>query len=320
MKKIFSLVLFILLYSYVPSIHAQSTEPDCPKGKFDLAGEHSPETQYFTMESRMTDYAPNGKRSGTDIFRLYLKCTPGQINGKGSDQYTCLRFTIQLADSSEAEIPVLRNWSYILSNIPSGIDAKGQVFGIDHSKFNNLTDINGKPVPPDKTYHVYNAFIDFHSINNVFSEKISAGGGIQDLTDIGQKIVHAAAFSEAPVNLGKSIEKGSTFKNGKITLEFKGLSIVNDKQCALIEYDSGESSFNMKMKPMPGFEITTTGSSHYKGDIYKDLKSNWIQKANLSEMVVSQTILPVAPNVINSVVERSITIRNVNENEIPGAN
>jgi hypothetical protein len=56
---------------------------------------------------------------------------------------------------------------------------------------------------------------------------------------------------------------GSSFKNGQITLEFKGLSVVNGKDCALIAYDSGESSFKILMQPTPEMQIQIVGSSHY---------------------------------------------------------
>ena len=281
--------------------------------EFDLAGEPTQETQYFLMESRLISYALDGKRVGTDIFRLQLKCVPAKIAGKEGDEYTCVCFTVQQGDNPEVEIPVLKNWKYIFKE--AGIDEQGQVFGIDHSKFENLTDSNGNAIPPDKSYHVYNAFIDFHSFCNVFAAKAPEGSGIQDLTEIGQKIVHAAAFSEPPVNLGANVSEGSFFKNGEITLEFKGLSVVNGSSCALIEYDSGESSFKMTMNPMPNMEVQTTGSSHYKGDIYKDLTTNWVQKVTMIEFVISETTLPMPPNKINSVNERQIIIRNVSEEE-----
>jgi hypothetical protein len=67
----------------------------------------------------------------------------------------------------------------------------------------------------------------------------------------------------------------------------------------------------MLMKPMANMKITTKGSSHYWGDIYKDLSSGWIQKATLHEMVVSQTTIPGMTSKTNSVVERSIVIKNV---------
>lgn len=304
---IFSFVTFPILVSVV---EAQSTS--ILEKEFDLAGKHSQETQYFLMESKLITYALNGTRVGTDVFRLRLKYVPAKVAGKEGDEITCVQFTIQQRNTSEVAIPALENWTYVFSK---GIDNKGQVFGINHSKFENLVDSNGNTLPPDKAYHVYNAFIDFHSFCNVFAESTTEGNGIQNLKMIGQKIVHAAAFSEPPVNLGSNVSEGSFFRNGEITLEFRGLSVVNDRYCALLAYDSGESFFKMIMRPMPNMEIQTVGSSHYKGDIYKNLATNWVQKVTLTEFVVSETILPMPPNKINSVVERNIVIRNVSEKE-----
>lgn len=281
--------------------------------EFDLSGERSQETQYFLMESRLITYSLNGMRTGTDIFRLRLKCIPAKITGKEGDEYTCARFTWQHGDSVEVAIPALENWMYIFHQ--SGIDAKGQVFGIDHGKFENLVDSNGNALPLEISYHVYNAFIDFHSFCNVFAEGTPAGQGIQDLKKIGQKIVHDAAFSEPPVNLGSNISEGSVFRNGEISLAFKGVSLVNGRSCALVEFDSGESSFKMIIKPMPNMEVQTVGSSHYYGDIYKDLTTKWVQKVVMNEIVISETTLPMPPNKINSVNERYIIISNVSENE-----
>jgi len=276
--------------------------------EFDLAGERSIEAQYYIMESKLVNYSLDGTRTGNDVFRLYLKYEPSEQG----EEYICTKFTVQLDDAPEVTVPVLDNWSYVYY---PDIDEQGQVFGIDHSRFDNLKDENGNPIPPDKSYHVYNAFIDFHSFCNVFAQPTTEGRGIQDLTKIGQKIVHAAAFSEPPTNLGENIEDGSFFKNGEITLEFRGLGIVNDKTCAIIGYDSGESNYKMISKPMPNFEVITTGTSHYFGDIYKDLATNWVQKVTLAEFVVSETTLPMPPNTINSINEREIIIKNVNEEE-----
>ncbi|MFC2084088.1 hypothetical protein ACFLS9_03445 [Bacteroidota bacterium] len=317
-KSILSVYLIMIAFCFIIStIKAQSSLSDFKVlgQKFDLAGTHLQEPQYYLMESTLITYALDGTRIGNDIFRLYLKCIPNEIAGTKGDQYTCVKFTFQRGDSTIVEIPALKNWSYMFKDLPSGIDAEGQVFGIDHSKFENLVDSDGKVIPPDKSYLIYNAFIDFHGFCNVFAERTNGGKGIQDLNTIGQKIVHAAAFSEPPVNLGSNIKKGSYFKNGKITLEFKGISLVNNKQCALLEYDSGESSFNMIMEPMPNMEIHTIGSSHYWGDIYKDLVSNWVQKVILNEIVVAETTLPVPPNKINSIAERSVIVRNVSEDK-----
>jgi hypothetical protein len=282
------------------------------KQEFNLVPQHSKDTQYYEMISKLQAHALDGTPQGWDIYHLYLRCIPSGDPSKG-DEFTCLGFTIQINKMPEVSIPSLSNWKYNFLLTPDARDENGYVFGIDHSKFEKLTDANGNLVPVANTYHVYNAFIDFHSMF-LLSER-SPGNGAQDLKFIGDKIVHAAAYSQAPVNLGSQVAEDSYFKNGEVTLKFKGLSIENEKTCAILEYDSGESSYHMIMKPEPNTEINTKGSSHYWGDIFKDISSGWIQKATLHEMVVSETTVPGLSNKINSVVERSIEIRNVKRPE-----
>lgn len=278
--------------------------------EYNLAPPHSTDTQYYSMESKLQNHAPDGSPLGWDIYRLYLRCVPSADPAKG-DEYTCMKFTVQLNGSAEASIPSLTNWKYVFLLTPSARDEKGQVLGIDHSKFEKIVDENGKTLPVGNTYHVYNAFIDFHSMS-VFSEKTPVGNGVQNLKHMGDKIVHVASFSQPPVNLGSQIAEGSYFKNGKVTLLFKGLGLVNDKTCALLEYDSGESSLYMLMRPLPNMDVTTKGSSHYWGDIYKDLSGGWIQKATLHEIVVTETTIPGQTNKANAIVERDINIKNEN--------
>jgi len=284
------------------------------KQTFDLGAERSAETQYFVMTSKLINYALDGTRLGTDTMRIHLKCVPASVSGREADRYTCADFAIEFAGAPEVAVPALRNWTYDFG--PMGIDEKGQVFGIDHAKFENLTDANGRPIPADKSYHVYNAFIDFHGFCNAFACPMPGEGkGIEDLKHIGDRIVHAAAFTEPPVNLGSNVSEGSTFKNGEVTLALKGLSLVDGRACAVVTYDSGNSSFQMKVKPMPNMEVETVGSSHYLGDLYIDLATRWVRKATMYELVVSETRLPVPPNKINGVIEREIVIRNVTEQE-----
>ena len=317
MKTKFRLLVIVVPIAYfltAPISPAQSSLSDKSifQRTFDLAGKRTQEPQYFFMETALIQYALNGTRTGTTIYRLCLKFAPAK-NAETDGNYICARFTVQQGDEPEKEIPALTGWTYAFD--ASGIDEKKQVFGIDHSKFKNLTDSDGHPLPIEKSYHVYNTFIDFHSFCNVFAERTTDGNGIQDLKRIGQKIVHAAAFSEPPVNLGSQVAEGSYFKNGQITLELKGLSAVQGKPCALVAYDSGESSFKMIMQVTPEMKIQTVGSSHYFGDIYKDLSTNWVQKATMTETVVSETSLPMPPHKINAVIERQSVIQNVSAEE-----
>jgi len=308
-------IIFIYLQAilFPLIVYSQTNINSYLEQEFNLAGKRYQETQFYIMNSECINYALNGKRLSKDVYRLYLKWVPAKIAGKAGDEMTCVKFTVQFGDAPEVAIPVLENWSY---SFQDGIDGKNQVFGIDHSKFENLKDSKDNLIPIGKAYHVYNAFIDFHGFCNVFAEPTARGNGIQDLKKISQKIVHAAAFSEPPTHLGKNILDGSFFKNGEITLEFKGLSVANDRGCALIGFDSGESSFKMIVNPAPDIEVVAVGSSHYKGDIYKDLNTNWVQRVVFNEIVVNEATMPMPPNKLNSVVERNVLIRNVSKEQL----
>lgn len=278
---------------------------------FGLAGKRSQEMQQFQMESRLIHYALDGTRISTDVYKLRLKCVPAQLSGKAGDEYTCLDFTLKIGDAPEVSIPALKNWSYVFNMTATNLDGSGQVLGIDHAKFENLKDANGKAIPQVNAYHVYNAFIDFHGFCNVFAERTYSGKGIQDLRKIGQRIIHESAFSEPPVDVGSNVAKGSFFKNGEITLEFKGLCLVDNAPCAIVTVDSGQSSFKMIMNPDTNMEERAVGSSHYKGDIYIDLATKWVRKVNFDELVITESTMPATQKKRNEVVERNITIRNV---------
>jgi hypothetical protein len=313
MKKIFYLLMLTMSITALTPLFLKAQKLSSAKKilqqDYNLVPPQSADTQYYDMESVLQQHAPDGTINVTDIYHLYLRCVPSGNSSKG-DEYTCMKFTVQLNQSKEVLIPSLTGWKYYFKLTATGRNEKGEVFGIDHSKFDQLKDENGKMIPLGNTYHVYNAFIDFHSMS-VFADKAAKDSGAQALTHIGDKIVHSASYSQPPVNLGSGVAEGSYFKNGLITLYFKGLGLVNDKTCAILEYDSGLSSFYMLIKPMPAMEVPTKGSSHYFGDIFKDLSSGWIQKAVLHEIVVSETTVPGMTAKINTVTERSIRIKNV---------
>jgi hypothetical protein len=312
-KYTFCRHILIFIFFLNPAIYLSAQQKAAGKKifqpEYNLVPKHSGDTQYYVMESKLLKYALDGTRLGTDVYRLYLRCIPAGATSSKGDEYTCLKFVVQVGKSPAKSIPSLTNWKYFFSP-GAKKDDKGQLFGIDHSKFEKLVDDSGKALPLENTFHVYNAFIDFHSMS-VFAEKTDSGKGAQDLKSIGERVIHGASFSQPQENLGSQVVEGSYFKNGEITLTFKGLSPVNKKTCAIIEYDSGESYFNMLMKPLPNMEVKTKGSSHYFGDIFKDLEGGWIQKATLHEFVISETVVPGMADKINSVIERSININNV---------
>lgn len=263
-------------------------------GPFDLAGPRKAEVQEFVQETRLVHMNMKGQRTGTETLTLKLRCVPSALRGKPGDEYTCLEFSLSANDKEPVTVPALAGWTYVFLATPTGTDEKGQVFGIPHDKFENLVDSRGAKLDVEHQYFVYNSFIDFHGFGDVFARPTPEGAGLQHLTVPGQTIIHAAAFTEPPVNLGKGIKPGSYFRNGEVKMAFKGLGLVDDRACAVIGFDSGESTFKMIMPMGPNMDIVTDGGSEYIGDISIDLETRWVRKITLDEFVVSETIVPVA--------------------------
>jgi hypothetical protein len=279
-----------------------------------LTGDPEPTVHYYRMTTEVVAVDPDGKRHSPEVYDLWLEYAPKPATA--GDLVTCRRFTVRLGDKPPVALPSLENWSYTLRLTPTGLDERGFIFGIDQTKFERLETANGEVLPVTAAYPVFNAFVDFHSFGQVFARRTSEGQGIQDLHTIGQKILHNSAHTEPPVSLGSAVEKGSVFKNGAVTLELKGLSSVDGRRCALIGYDSGDSSFKMIMKPLPQVAVETSGGSHYWGDLYVDLETQWLLKATLTEIVVAETSGAILPQKVRSVIERTLLLRAVSRDEL----
>lgn len=291
------------------------------KGPFDLGAERKPEICYYIQETRYISMGFDGKRKGMDTsYTVKMRMVPAALSKKGGDEYTVREFSVKSGDAAAETIPELAGWSYVFNADAPGIDGKGQVFGIPHEKFENLTTSRGGKLAGPAAYPVYNSFIDFHSYCDVFARPAKGGAGIQDLREPGRSIRHAAAFSTAPIDLGKGIKEGSIFRNGDIRLTFKGIGLVDGAACAIIGYDSGESSLKMIMPMSAGKDIIVEGGSEYLGDIFIDLETRWVRRATLDEFVVSLTNVPAmepggqATNAQNYTV-RHILVRMVGREE-----
>lgn len=287
----------------------QSTAESILQGKYNLAAERSMKSRYYCMETKVVNLGQDGTRTIPVTLKLLLMCVPAGQSPQDGYRYTCAKLTIRKGNEPEVHIPALNGWSYLLKRTEDGgFHQGGLIFGIDHGKFQGLKDGKGNALPPEGAYVIYNMFVDFHAFCNQFAQRAKTGKGIQDLKRIGKKIVHESAFSEPTLQLSGNISEGSFFKNGEVTLEFKGLSIVDDVACAIVGFDSGDSSFKFNVKPTPDMEIKTVGASHYWGDLYIELESRWVRKCEMGELTVSKVTLGSQKD-ISSVMERSTTIR-----------
>jgi hypothetical protein len=283
------------------------------RGPFDLSIDRKPEAQYFHMQTQFIHICFDGKRTGVETYLLRLRCIPAALSGKNLDEYMCWEFGLQLNGGGITTIPALKLFTYRF-DLMSGI-GRGPVFGIPHEPFEGITDSMGNRLSPDIRYAVYNNFIDFHAFNDIFSRPMKFGKGIQELKSVGDRIVHAAAFTEAPVNLGTTIKPGSVFRNGEVTLELKGISVIDGAACALVGYDSGECTLKMIVAQSRDQEVVIVGGSEYKGDIYIDLETGWVRRVTLDEFVVTESEATNATSKIHGYTVRHILLRLVSEME-----
>ncbi|HAR35845.1 MAG TPA: hypothetical protein DCR87_02850 [Acidobacteria bacterium] len=287
------------------------------KGPFNLAGERAPDVQYYQQEMKLIQLGFDGKRKSVETFKLKLKRVPARLSGQEGDLCTVGEFTIQSGAQPPAQVRELSGWSYVFREMTGAKDEKGQVFGIPHDRFGDLTFSNGRKVPGITGYQIYNSFIDFHSFCDIFARPVEGGVGIQDLKYPGQSLRHAASFTEPPVNLGQALKEGSVFRNGEVRLTFKGLGLMNGLACAIIGYDSGESTLKVIMPGGPGGDIITEGGSEYIGDIYINLDTRWIERVTMDEFVVTETSLPpgMGGQKIQSYTVRHLTIQKISREE-----
>lgn len=283
--------------------------------EYDFSGERSQEPRCYHVQSKVVAYAEDGSRTSVDIYTLQLICEPGDRSARAVDRYTCTRFAVQKSDEAEVTIPALEGWTYdfdkkLLNEV--NLDEQGQLFGIPNARFKDLTDSTGTAMPPEVGYQVYSMFIYYHSYCTGLAEPTDQGNGIQDLRKIGDRVILELSGIETPIPGGMG-EEGSTFKHGTMTLEFKGVSVIDNRPCAIVGFDSGEGSFTMIMKPMPNIEVLTVGGSHYYGDLYIDLESKWVKKVTKTLTDITKTTMGDT-KIAGGVIKTTLVIRDQTKN------
>lgn len=278
------------------------------ESSFNFPIEREVQKQYYHMHTQFIQMGFDGKRKATEDYFFKLNYNPKELLHKSFDECTCKKFGLQFNGEGIKTIPKLKNWSYQFD--PTSGMGKGLVFGIPHEPFEGLKDSDGNNILPEIIYAIYNNFVDFHTLSNLFT---MYGVGIEKLKHIGDKVIHLGAFTKAPINLAEIIKEGSVFCNGEIILEFIGIGTIDHRPCAIIKYDSGESTLDMKITAPNGY-VKTTGGSQYLGDIYLDLESGWTRKVALDEFVITERKEPNLKKIKRYTV-RNLTIKSISKEE-----
>jgi hypothetical protein len=280
--------------------------------QYDLGKERSLEPQYYHMDVEIITRASDGSRANVETYSMRLMGKPVNLSAGKAVRWTCAWFALNIGEGSEVTVPAMEGWSYDF-NRGVGIDEHGQVLGIPHAKFESLTDTKGKKLDAVVGYQVYNQFVQFHAYVDGFAAPALEGGkGIQDLKRIGDRIVFGGFPEDLPLDVGLIIKEGSIYKGGEETLEFKGLSVVDGKPCALLGVDGGEGSYTMVIEVMPNVNANTVGGTRYFGDIYIDLASMWLKKAEITVVDVTETSMG-GKVVANTTLESHYIIRAMTE-------
>jgi len=268
--------------------------------KFDFSNRRTDKPQYFDVRLEVFSHKSNGKVKNLDVYKLLII--------RESDKYTCKEISVQHNKENEELVPSLVGWSYdfnIKSLNKDGVDENGLMLGIPHTKFENMVDSNNKKLSIEAQYQVYSLFTYFHSLCNMTPEVYA-----KDLKKIGNELKNDYSSTESPINLGSTFLEGSKFIHGTETIEFKGLSLVNDSICAIVGLDERGGGYIMHMKPMPLLKIKTTAGTRFWGDIYIDLDSMHVKKVNATVIDISKTsmygmpvdvTIPITTIKINSV-------------------
>ena len=285
MRRTSGLALFGLFLLASMSVWADVTTRETPPPglaeelEFHLDGPRVAEERFYESATVMTKVFRDGKKQPAGAIRLYLQSTPGekQKGGKTAFKYWCRRLEIERADGQNVTVPELEKFAY---EIEPGVDAKKQVMGIEHARFLKLKDSSGKDLAFVEPYFVYNTFIDFHAFNDVM-----ATVGLRRLGDS----VPAGGGQELPVHLGTTIQEGSVYRLGESRARLDGIGVVNKKPTAVVSFDSGDSSFLMKLAIPPDAKFEVQGYSRFAGSVHVELASNWPALCRWQEIVVSET-------------------------------
>lgn len=282
---------------------------------YDLVGERAKETHYYIVQSELTTHSNKGVLKSTDVYREYLKVEPGDRSAGEADRFTCKMFSLKRGDASETTIPSLKGFSYEVNKDlldANQIDEQGQLYSVPEETFENLEDDSGAKLPFEVGYQVYSAFYYYHSYT-AFAEPSTRGIGIQDLKSIGDRVIVEGSFTESPIP-GKLAKEGSFWKNGEITLGFNGLSIIDEKPCAILDLDSGVCPWSMSLAFMPIMNLKTVGVSNYQADIYLDLESKWVRKLDMVLFEITTTTMWGIP-VDKSIPVTKLSIRALTKEE-----
>jgi hypothetical protein len=120
----------------------------------------------YIARHTVNQHATSGRLKNAHAYALWLSCVPGGGKNESADTYTCERYAWTPTGKAEVTVPDLHGWTYRFapSSYVHSLDEEGRMWGIPHERFEGLKDSNGRTIPINPRYQVYNSFTYFHSL------------------------------------------------------------------------------------------------------------------------------------------------------------
>jgi len=139
-------------------------------------------------------------------------------------------------------------------------------------------------------------------------------GSISRIKKIGDRVSTPGAHQGGDWDF-QPLVTDSTFANGDYDTIFTGLSLVDGKTCAVLEYINADSRVSSKMQVTPKMLFDQDGTSNFWGHIYVDLESGKLLKGDLYEYVLVQIEGPPFSTPMRLFERRLIEIEKITKNE-----
>jgi len=139
-------------------------------------------------------------------------------------------------------------------------------------------------------------------------------GSISRIKKIGDRVATPGAHQTGGWDLPPLITE-SEFTNGDYDTLFSGISVVDGKTCAVLEYINSDSRLSSKMQMGPKMILKQDGTTNFWGHIFVDLKSGKLIRGDLYEYVVVLIEGLPLPEPLRSFERRYVEIEKITKDQ-----